>query len=76
MVVWAAVQAGTAVVDVGMLVGMGRVLGREGRGNWRGWRGEEWVNLGITGGVLVVRVGFLVMVGLGGRGKKGKGKGD
>ena len=56
-------------MDVAILGGLVRALGNEGRMDWRGWRTEEWTNMGITGGVAVIRGVFLLTVGLAGEGK-------
>ena len=69
MTVWRALQAGTLLVDFAMLGGFARAFSVQGRTDWRGWRAEEWTNLGITGGVAVIRTAFLLGIGVGGQGK-------
>jgi hypothetical protein len=73
MTVWRALQASTLLVDTAMLGGPARALSSQRRTDWRVWRTEEWTHLAITAGVVVIRVAFLLGVGIG-RQVKGNGK--
>ena len=69
LVVWCSLQCSTLLVDVAMLGAIARALSREGRIDWNGWRAEEWTNIGITSGVLIIRLVFLTTTGVGAQGK-------
>ena len=71
LVVWRAVQAATVLVDIGMLGGFLRAMGREGRMGIGRWRGEEWINLGFLVTVLGIRGAFLGGLGIGTKSKSG-----
>ena len=66
---WCSLQFGIMLVDVAILGGIARALDKEERTDWKGWRAEEWTNVGITTGVLTIRLIFLASVGIGSRGK-------
>lgn len=69
LVVWKAVQGSMLIVDLFMLGGFCLALEKQGRLGVQEWRSEEWVNIGVTGWVAVVRSGFILGLGLGGKGK-------
>jgi hypothetical protein len=73
MTVWRALLASTLLVDIAMLGGSARALSSQGRTDRRVWRTEEWTHLPITAGVVVIRVAFLLGMGMGRQGK-GRGK--
>lgn len=62
--VWRALQAATALVDIGMLGGFARALSATGRMNMEVWRPEEWTNVGITAWVAVLRTAFCLGTGM------------
>ena len=68
--VWRAIEGSTALVDVGILAGVAYILRLEERMGLGSWRQEEWINVVITAGVLVIRGAFLAGVGFGGRKRK------
>ena len=49
-----------AVGDIGHLVVTGLGLGWEGVLDIRGWNAMAWGNLGVTAGLFVTRVGYLL----------------
>lgn len=69
VVVWRYLEAAILIVDVGMLSSYGRALHAQGRVGMGAWRLEEWANIGVTGGVAVIRAAFLVGVGMGRSGR-------
>lgn len=74
--VWRIVQAADLLVDVAYFWGAFGAMHELGRGV-ADWRAEDWGAVGITGCATVVRVCFLLGVGMGGgkgvgRAKKGK----
>ncbi len=61
--IWKIVQLGILIVDVVGLYSLWDGLGRQGRLDPRGWRGEDWGCVGITGFVTVLRMMFMAEVG-------------
>lgn len=61
--VWRAVQASILLVDIAMLGGFARAFNATGRLDLRLWRAEDWTNIGITGGVGLIRAAFLLGIG-------------
>jgi hypothetical protein len=72
--VWKALQASIAVVDAAILGSVFRALDKQDRLALKDWRGLDWINVGVTGTVLAIRLAFCLGVGLGGRKGIGKGK--
>jgi hypothetical protein len=60
LAVWNSVQAGTLIVDVHLLYTLAKVLGLDPRT----WRVEEWANVVFTSWVAVLRIVFLMGVGI------------
>lgn len=70
LLVWRAFEAGTLLIDLGLLAAVGRSLSAQGRLELGRLRAEDWGNLGITGTVAVVRGAFLLGLGFEGKGKR------
>lgn len=62
--VWKILQAGTILVDVAMVLAFTRALSNTGRIDTSTWRSEEWSNIGINSAVGIVRIAFVLGVGL------------
>ncbi len=60
--IWKIVQWSILIVDVVGLYSLWDALGRQGRLDPRGWRGEDWGCVGITGSVTVLRMMFIAEV--------------
>ena len=69
--VWRALEGGTLLLDVFMLVGFTRALISEERTDWTAWRSDDWSNLGGYAAIAAVRAAFLLDVGVG---EQSKGK--
>ena len=69
LTVWRCVQLSILIVDLAMLGAMSKALYAQGRLSLIEWRWEEWTNMGITGGVALIRVAFLLGIGVKGQGK-------
>ena len=65
LVVWRILQASTLLVDFALLGSFARALTADARLDLRLWRAAEWTNIGITGGVAVIRAAFCLGVGMG-----------
>ena len=61
--IWRIVQAATLAVDVSLIATMFAGLEKQGRLDTAEWRGIEWLNLGFTVWVALIRVGFLSNLG-------------
>jgi hypothetical protein len=71
--VWKALLFAILVCDFGHLAALGKIMGPSWVVDWKGWRGEDWTNIVILGTGIVLRLCFLLGVGMGGR-ERGKGK--
>ena len=67
--IWRTLQAATLVVDVFILEAFARALHAQGRLGLVHWRAEEWMNIGLTAFVAVLRTAFLLGLGMEPQGK-------
>lgn len=72
---WRALQGSTLLMNIAILCEFARALGGKGRMDWTDWRAEEWTNLGVTAGDGMIRMAFLLCVGVGAEGRR-KGEGE
>ncbi|PWN93205.1 hypothetical protein FA10DRAFT_16032 [Acaromyces ingoldii] len=62
--VWRGLQGGTLLTDVFMLFAFGRALSTEGRTTLESWRGEDYGNVVGYTVILLVRLAFVLGLGL------------
>ncbi|KAJ6523976.1 hypothetical protein B0H19DRAFT_972458, partial [Mycena capillaripes] len=67
---WRMVMFSILFVDIAILCGLARLLRSESRAHPVTWRPEEWINIGTTAGVAVIRIAFCLSVGMGPRVKR------
>lgn len=72
LAIWRIVQFACLMVDFTYFWGAFGALSAQGRLGWQSWRAEDWGALAITGTATLVRVLFLMGVGLRGGKKAGK----
>jgi len=63
-VVWRAMQGATLLTDIFMLGGFYRALRSEGRLDTHLWRAEDYSNIGGYAVISIIRVAFLLGIGL------------
>ena len=64
LTVWRALQACILIVDIAVLGGYGRALDAQNRLSWTMWRATEWSSIAVLSVVAMVRVAFLLGVGM------------
>jgi hypothetical protein len=67
---WRMLTFSILLVDIAMLGGLARLLRSEARAHPAAWRQEEWINIGTTAVVAVIRIAFCLGVGMGLRMKR------
>jgi hypothetical protein len=70
--IWRIVQFACLIVDFTEFWGGFGALGTQGRLDVGTWRVEDWATMGITGTATLVRMAFLMGIGLGSAGNKVK----
>ena len=73
VLVWRYYAAAVGTVDTIVCGAVLRALAAQGRSGIETWRIEEWINLGSTGACAVVRLAFLLGIGVDERAGKVKG---
>ncbi|KAF4984793.1 hypothetical protein FZEAL_84 [Fusarium zealandicum] len=67
--VWRIVTAGVLLIDVALLASLYVSLDQQGRLELGKWRWQDWGNVVLTAGLVVIRGMFLAGVGVGAEGK-------
>lgn len=62
--VWKILQAGILIVDLFMVLAFARALSNTGRMDASSWRPEEWRNIGVNVSVAIVRMAFVLGIGM------------